>query len=107
MTASSGEITAELLAGLSTLSLRLPALEALLFDSLLLEKTAAATTLGGTVKDEYIAQLMAPYGLEVEALSMEVTLGAADSLPHSLAMSFTSGEGALVTVEILYSYDAL
>ncbi len=105
VTASSGEITSELLAELSSLTLRLPTLESALFSELSVQRAADAVTVGGSVKAEYIPLLLAPYGVEATGLSIAVTLGTADSLPTALLMTYTSGDGAAVTYRAMYTYD--
>lgn len=102
VTSSSAEITNELLAGLSSLSLRLPALEAALFSSLSIEREAGAATVGGAVKDEYVPNLLAPYGIGVTGLSVAVTIVA--ERPTEMTLSYTSAAGAAVTVTVVYSY---
>ena len=107
VTSSSAEITSELLSALPSLSLRLPALESALFSECRTERTGSTVTVGGSVKEEYIPHLLAPYGTEAEDLSLSVTLDAVSFRPTALLMTYTSADGAAVTLTVTYSYGAV
>lgn len=104
VTSASPEVTAELVAELSTLSCRLPNLDPSFFSSYTITEENASPVLHAIAQDASIPLLFDSSAAGITALSMRVAYDADSLFPTACTMIYRSPGGAAVTYTAVYSY---
>lgn len=99
---SSAEVDAELLSGVSSLSVHLPRLNAAYLSSYEITEGSEGVTLTATVRDDRLGEML-DAAAEISGLSFTLTL-TRDLTPTALTAEWTSPDGAAVTYGAEYSY---